>query len=112
MLALYRAGRQAEALQAYRSARETLVEELGIEPSEELGELERAILRHDPELLTRPGGTAVAPEASVPARTVLIAALAINSVPTLVALGGSLARHRIANSCWPRRSRARMSCSR
>jgi DNA-binding SARP family transcriptional activator len=92
MLALYRAGRQAEALEAYRTARETLVEELGIEPSEELGELERAILRHDPDLLPRPDGAAVAPDAPAQARTVLIAALAISSVPTLVALGGSLAR--------------------
>lgn len=91
MLALYRAGRQAEALEAYRAARETLVEELGIEPSEELGELERAILRHDPDLLPRPDGAAVAPD-TPQARTVLIAALAIGSVPTLVALGGSLAR--------------------
>ena len=56
MLALYRAGRQAEALEAYRAARETLVEELGIEPSEELESLERAILRHDPDLLPRPDG--------------------------------------------------------
>jgi DNA-binding SARP family transcriptional activator len=92
MLALYRAGRQAEALEAYRAARQTLVEELGIEPSEELGELERAILRHDPDLLPRPGGAAVAPDAPAPARTVLIAALAMRSVGTLVALGGSLAR--------------------
>ena len=50
MLALYRSGRQAEALDAYRRARETLVEELGIEPGAELQELERAILRQDPEL--------------------------------------------------------------
>jgi DNA-binding SARP family transcriptional activator len=50
MLALYRSGRQAEALEAYRAARETLVEELGIEPSEELQRLEQAILRHDAEL--------------------------------------------------------------
>ena len=93
MLALYRAGRQAEALQAYRAARETLVEELGIEPSEELRELERAILRHDPELLPRTDGAAVAPETPAQARTVLIGALATTSVPTLVALGGLLARH-------------------
>lgn len=92
MLALYRAGRQAEALEAYRAARETLVEELGIEPSEELGELERAILRHDPDLLPRSGGAAVPPEAPIKTRTVLIAALTMGSVPTLVALGGSLAR--------------------
>ena len=50
MLALYRSGRQAEALEAYRDARETLVEELGIEPSTELQRLEQAILRHDPAL--------------------------------------------------------------
>ena len=50
MLALYRSGRQAEALDAYRQARETLVGELGIEPSPELQQLEQSILRHDPEL--------------------------------------------------------------
>src|SRR5262249_9998339 len=50
MLALYRSGRQADALQAYRDARETLVEELGIEPSAPLQRLERGILNHDPSL--------------------------------------------------------------
>jgi DNA-binding SARP family transcriptional activator len=50
MLALYRAGRQAEALGAYRQARRTLVQELGIEPSEEVKELQRRILAHDPIL--------------------------------------------------------------
>jgi hypothetical protein len=50
MTALYRSGRQAEALDAYQSARRALVDELGIEPSAELQELERAILRHDPAL--------------------------------------------------------------
>jgi DNA-binding SARP family transcriptional activator len=47
MLALYRAGRQAEALAAYRQARRTLVEELGIEPSERLKELHKRVLAHD-----------------------------------------------------------------
>ena len=42
ILALYRSGRQADALEAYRAARETLVEELGVEPSQALQELERA----------------------------------------------------------------------
>src|SRR5215210_2428736 len=48
MLALYRSGRQADALEAYRRARDTLVDELGIDPSAELQQLEQAILRHDP----------------------------------------------------------------
>ena len=50
MLALYRSGRQAEALDVYRDARMTLVEELGIEPSRELKDLERAVLAQDPTL--------------------------------------------------------------
>ena len=47
MLALYRAGRQADALDAYRDAHEALVDGLGIEPSPELRALEAAILRQD-----------------------------------------------------------------
>jgi predicted ATPase/class 3 adenylate cyclase len=50
MLALYRADRQADALQAYQDARRALVEELGIEPGERLRELERGILAQDPAL--------------------------------------------------------------
>jgi DNA-binding SARP family transcriptional activator len=50
MLALYRSGRQAEALAAYRAARATLVGEIGIEPSVELQRLEQAILTQDPVL--------------------------------------------------------------
>ena len=50
LVALYRAGRQAEALDAYRETRATFVEELGVEPGPALRELERAILRQDPAL--------------------------------------------------------------
>jgi len=50
ILALYRSGRQSDALASYRDARRALVEELGIEPGRELRELERAILVQDPEL--------------------------------------------------------------
>jgi DNA-binding SARP family transcriptional activator/streptogramin lyase len=50
MLALYRSGRQSEALECYREGRNTLVGELGIEPGPELKELEQAILRQDARL--------------------------------------------------------------
>ena len=50
MLALYRSGRQAEALADFRTARQTLIEELGVEPSVALRELHEAILRQDPIL--------------------------------------------------------------
>ncbi len=51
MLALYRLGRRAEALESYRAARRTLVAELGLEPGPVLRELEHAILADDPALL-------------------------------------------------------------
>jgi DNA-binding SARP family transcriptional activator/streptogramin lyase len=55
MLVLYRSGRQAEALETYQHLRRSLVEELGIEPSRSLRDLEQAILRHDSTLdLPRP----------------------------------------------------------
>jgi DNA-binding SARP family transcriptional activator len=54
MLALYRSGRQAEALEAYRDARRALTDELGIEPGGELKELEARILRQDPTLAVAP----------------------------------------------------------
>ena len=54
MLALYRSGRQADALAAYRSARTALVDELGIEPGEELKALERSVLDQDPALAAPP----------------------------------------------------------
>jgi DNA-binding SARP family transcriptional activator len=78
MLALYRNGRQAEALDLYRRTRATFVDELGIEPGPRLQELERAILRHDPEL--RPGGRRRPREEESPAprpRRRLLLALAV-----------------------------------
>ena len=50
MLALYRAGRQSDALDAYREARETLIEQIGVEPGPELQRLQAAILAQDPSL--------------------------------------------------------------
>ena len=50
LLALYRAGRQADALEAYRAARRALVDEIGVEPGPDLRRMHEAILRQDPEL--------------------------------------------------------------
>jgi DNA-binding SARP family transcriptional activator len=62
ILALYRAGRQADALGAYRETRRLLIEDLGIEPTAELRRLELAILCQDPALaLPRAAGPADAP---------------------------------------------------
>src|SRR5207237_557884 len=50
MLALYRLGRQADALRAYQRVRHILAEELGVEPTPELRSLEERILRQSPDL--------------------------------------------------------------
>jgi DNA-binding SARP family transcriptional activator/tetratricopeptide (TPR) repeat protein len=77
MLALYRGGRQTEALEVYREFRSVLREELGLEPSPLLRELEAAILRHDPVL--SPASTATgAPLARRPV-TVLCIVLQVGS---------------------------------
>ena len=70
MLALYRCGRQADALTAYRAARHTLVGELGIEPGRELRALEAAILAQDPSLDAP--ARAPAPAESRPRRTIFV----------------------------------------
>ena len=75
MLALYRSGRQTEALEAYREFRSALMEELGLEPSSALRKLEAAILRHDPVLAPGPA-TSGAPLARRPV-TVLCVALQV-----------------------------------
>ncbi len=61
LLALYRSGRQSEALAAYRTFRDLLADELGLEPSPRLAELERRILRHDRTLDHQPVRAAAAP---------------------------------------------------
>ena len=66
MLALYRSGRQAEALESYRGLRRRLDEELGLQPSQELRDLEAAILRQDDELAAPALVVAEQSEAAVP----------------------------------------------
>lgn len=64
MLALYRSGRQAEALAAYRRLRSTLVSQLAVEPSVETVQLEVAILRQEPHLIPNPAPVRAGPAAS------------------------------------------------
>jgi len=67
MLALYRSGRQADALEAYRRARHALVQDLGLDPSPELKRLEAAILSQDPALeLDAPAPAAPRPPPTLP----------------------------------------------
>jgi len=90
MLALYRSGRQADALELYRRTRETLSEELGIEPGLELQELERRMLQHDPELeRPRPAPRPAEDGAPVPIarrpQVLVLAALALAAVAAAIA---------------------------
>jgi class 3 adenylate cyclase len=66
MLALYRSGRQADALDVYRRTRESLVSELGIEPGTALRELEAAILRQDAGLAPPAAPVVIEPPAAQP----------------------------------------------
>ena len=72
MLALYRSGRQAEALEVHRDTRRVLVDELGIEPGRELQALEEAILSHDPELDLDLGTVVSEPDDAGTARAIFV----------------------------------------
>ena len=86
MLALYRSGRQQDALSAYRALRSRLVELYGIEPTPALRDLERSVLRQDPAL------DAPAPAAPAPGSTVLACARTEQGLVALVPLAAPLVR--------------------
>ena len=89
MLALYRSGRQAEALQAFRETRSAFVDELGIEPGAELQDLHAQILRQEAGLTATTAGPAVGDVES----EILRAVLGGRVVPVIgLAEGGELAR--------------------
>ncbi len=88
MLALYRTGRQADALDVYRRTRTRLVDGFGIEPGRELHELERAILNHDPALDVVRDATGETPP---PDRLVLILPSSNERLETLLAVAEPLA---------------------
>lgn len=105
VLALYRSGRQRDALRSFAELRERLVDELGVDPSPELQELERRILDHDADLLARqptaparPAEVATGaaafpnPLSSLVGREVelerIIALLDMNQLVTMTGLGG------------------------
>jgi YVTN family beta-propeller protein len=88
MLALYRAGRQADALDAYRRARHRLIAELGIEPSQSVRELHQRILEQDPAL-DAPRRPLRAPRRRRPAVAALAAVAVVAALVAVFVLSGS-----------------------
>ena len=92
MLALYRAGSQAEALEHYAAVRRELVDELGLEPGPELREMQERILRQDPALDTAAPAPAHAAPRIAPARPRRRApVIAVAAVATLAVFGAAAA---------------------
>jgi predicted ATPase/DNA-binding SARP family transcriptional activator len=102
MLALYRSGRQSEALEVYQAGRRLLADELGLEPGLQLRELQRAILRHDPSLRLAERGPAVRlphPKAPLFGRRLEIAAVTsqLRELPLVTLTGpGGVGKTRVA----------------
>ena len=87
MRALYGSGRQVEALEVYRETRRLLVDELGIEPSPALHELEQAILRQDPVLTSHDGSAGLLRQ-----RRIMVVAVDPERLDALLAVAEPLAR--------------------
>ena len=97
MVALYRSGRQVDALATYKRLRSLLADELGIEPNAELARLEVAVLRQDPALDAAPGATDARPRdpatvAAAPDRRTRPDRRAPSDPPSPAARGGSRVR--------------------
>jgi hypothetical protein len=98
MMALYRSGRQADALAAYRTGRACLVDQLGVEPGPALRELERAILRQDVALeqlqsaSRRPSGEPTADVAVIADEPVVVAPSALAPASSRAIAVASVAR--------------------
>jgi ABC-type transport system substrate-binding protein/DNA-binding SARP family transcriptional activator len=88
MLALYRAGRQAEALRVYGDTRKQLVDELGIEPGQALRDLEQAILRQDPALELPRAAAATRSRRLIAGAVALAAAGGIAAAVVILTQGG------------------------
>lgn len=102
MLALYRAGRHADALEVYERTRRRLDDDLGLQPSAELQQLSGQIVRQDP-LLSRPAQSLAAEPSSSRRRprrpaAVLIAAASVGLALVLSASGGAVIPERVAPS--------------
>lgn len=95
MLALYRCGRQAEALDAFRDTRRTLRDELGIEPGRQLQDLERAILRQEPSLDLDEAPRTPSESPQVPERSILVVSFDEARLAPLLEIAEPLARRPI-----------------
>ncbi len=105
MIALYRAGRQADALERFRTGRAALVEAFGLEPTPALKELERRVLQQDPSLDAPGRAPVAAPQDAV--RTVLLAAWDDAALDRLVAVGTPTRRARPPRAAGHAARRAR-----